>query len=170
MALIADHEEYAGEHCKKLGLTIDQFYCASARHIPPSMKIVNIKKGPIYELSQVRKSRGTPWIIFYENVKAICDSSFTASFNSFKVMASRLEKKRSDLLQNKKKDEIDSLFEEPFCGVHSIGPTDDALSKEQAKVKELSAKLQTLSVRNVNKRIKRQDLKLAEVQTHARNH
>ena len=28
MALIADHEEYAGEHCKKLGLTIDQFYCA----------------------------------------------------------------------------------------------------------------------------------------------
>ena len=83
-------------------------------------------------------------------------------------MASRLEKNRSDLLQNKKKDEVDKLFEEPFCGVHSIGPTDDSLSKEQAKVKELSAKLQTLSVRNVNKQIKRRDLKLAEVQTHVK--
>ena len=36
-------------------------------------------------------------------------------------------------MRNKRKDEIDDLFEEPFCGVHSV-PTEDAvLSKEQAK-------------------------------------
>ena len=47
--------------------------------------------------------------------------------------------------RNKKRDEVDVLFEEPFCGVCSV-PTDHVPSKEQAKIKELSAKLQTLSV------------------------
>ena len=155
-------DPYAGDHCKKIGLTIEQFYLATAS--PPTVKIANIKNGPIYELSQVRKCRRTPWIAFYDAVKAVCDSSFTTPFTSFKVMVGRLESKRSLLMRNKRKDEIDDLFEEPFCGVHSV-PTEDAvLSKEQAKIKELSAKLQTLSVRNVNKRIKRRDTKLAEAQ------
>ena len=42
-------ERYAGDHCKKLGLSIDQFYRAIT--CPRAMKITNIKKGPIYELS-----------------------------------------------------------------------------------------------------------------------
>ena len=62
-----------------------------------------------------------------------------------------------------RRDEVDVLFEEPFCGVHSV-PTDHVPSKEQGKIKELSAKLQTLSVRNINKQIKRRDTKLAEAQ------
>ena len=55
----------------------------------------------------------------------------------------------------KKKHELQALFDEPFCGVHIVPPTpteDTALSKEKAKVEELSAKLQTLSIRNVNKK------------------
>ena len=67
----------------------------------------------------------------------------------------------------KKKHELQALFDEPFCGVHIVLPTpteDIALSKEKAKVEELSAKLQTLSIRNVNKRIKRRDVKLAQSQ------
>ena len=71
---MATMAEYAGEYCKNLGLTIDEFYRASTH--PPTMKIANIKKGPIYELSQIRKGRGTSWIKFYESVKSICDSSF----------------------------------------------------------------------------------------------
>ena len=51
-------ERYAGDHCKRLGLSIDQFYSASTR--TQTMKIANIKKGPIYELCQVQKSWGTP--------------------------------------------------------------------------------------------------------------
>ena len=94
----ASAERYAGDHCKKLGLSINQFYCASQ-----TTKITNIKKGPVYELCQVRKSRGTPWKDFYELMRAVCDASFTVSFDSFKVMVGRLEKKRSLLLRNKKK-------------------------------------------------------------------
>ena len=154
-------DPYVGEHCKKIGLTIEQFYRATTS--PPMVKIVNIENGVMYELSQVRKCRHTPSIAFYDAVKAICDSSFTTPFTSFKAMVGRLESKCSLLIQNKKRDEVDVLFEEPFYGVHSV-PTDHVPSKEQAKIEELSAKLQTLSVQNVNKRIKRQDIKLAEAQ------
>ena len=110
----------------------------------------------------------TPWKEFYELVRA-CDSSFTVGFESFKVMVGRLERKRSQLLRNRKKEEVDVLFEEPFCGGHTIPESqttsDDVdLEKERAKTAELTAKLQHLSVRNVNKRIKRRDLKIVESQ------
>ena len=94
-------DPYAGEHCKKIDLTIEQFYRATTS--PSTVKIVNIKNGLIYELSQVRKCRHTPWIAFYDAVKAICDSSFTTPFTSFKVMVGRLESRRSLLIRNKKK-------------------------------------------------------------------
>ena len=160
-------EKYAGDHCKKLGLSID-----SGITCPRAMKITNIKKGPIYELSQVRKCRCTPWNDFFELVKAV-SSSFTVSFDSFKVMVGRLEKKINQLLRNKKKDEVGILFEEPFCGVHTVSTSpaaaeDDALAKEKAKTEELTAKLRHLSVRNVNNWIKRCDLKISESQAQVR--
>ena len=156
-----DHAGYGGEHCKRVELSVDQFFSKAN-----TKKITNIKKG--YELNQVRKSRGTPWKEFYELVRA-CDSSFTVGFESFKVMVGRLERKRSQLLRNRKKEEVDVLFEEPFCGGHTIPESqttsDDVdLEKERAKTAELTAKLQHLSVRNVNKRIKRRDLKIVESQ------
>ena len=85
---MATMAEYAGEYCKNLGLTIDEFYRASTH--PPTMKIVNIKKGPI---SQILKSDVTLWIKFYESVKSVCDSSFMTPFNSLKVMVSSYQKK-----------------------------------------------------------------------------
>ena len=104
---------YAGEQCKKIDLTIEQFYRATT--CPPTVKIVNIKNGLIYELSQVRKCRRTPWIAFYDAIRAICDSSFTTPFTTFKVMVGRLESKRSVLIRNKKRDKLDVLFQEPFA-------------------------------------------------------
>ena len=94
-------DPYAGEHCKMIDLTVEQFYRATTS--PPIVKIVNIKNGLVHELSQVRKYRHTPRIAFYDAVKARCDSSFTTSFASFKVMVGRLESKCSLLIQNKKR-------------------------------------------------------------------
>ena len=87
MATVA---EYAGEHCRSI------FY--EAHTSPPTVKITNIRKGPVYELGQRRKCASTTWINFYEAIRAIRDSSFTASFDSFKVMVGKLEKKRSELV------------------------------------------------------------------------
>ena len=78
---------------------------------------MNIKMGAVYELCQVRKSRGTPWRDFYELMRAVCDESFTVSF---KFMVGRLEKRRSLLLRNKKREYIEVLLGEPFCGRHTI--------------------------------------------------
>ena len=36
---------------------------------------------------------------FFELMRAVCDESFTVSFESFKVMVGRLEKRRSLLLR-----------------------------------------------------------------------
>ena len=92
MATAAD--KYAGEHCERLGLSIDQFYCGNQTR---TKKITDIKKGPIYELSQVRKSRGTPWKEFYDLMRAVCDASFTVAFESFKVMVGRLKLKEREI-------------------------------------------------------------------------
>ncbi len=65
-----------------------------------------------------------------------------------------MEKKRSELVR-KKKDDVEALFKEPFCGAHTVTPTTDtALSKDKATIEELSTKVRTLDVRNVNKRNK----------------
>ena len=59
--------------------------------------------------------------------------------------------------------EVNILFEEPFCGVHTVVSIEgDALAKEKAKTGELTSELKQLSVRNVNKRTRRRDLKIAE--------
>ena len=57
------------------------------------------------------------------------------------------------------------FFSEPFCSTcKSFSTSPIALAKEKAETEELAAKLSKLSVRNVNKRIKRRDDKIAESQ------
>ena len=152
---------YPGEHCEKIGLTIDMFKDESQ-----TLMISNIPKGAVFELSLLRRACNTPWIQFYERVKGICDATFAVSFNSFKVMIGRLEKKKAELFRNKQRGQLETLFQEPFCPASpptasSLAPV-DALAKEKARNKELSEKLNKLSTRNVNKRLKRRDVKLAE--------
>ena len=99
MATNAD--QYPGEHCRMIGLTVDLFFGASAPS--QNLKFSQISKGTIYELSLLRKSRSTPWIEFYERVKSISDTSFTVSFDSFKVMVGRLEKKKQEPCRNRER-------------------------------------------------------------------
>ena len=49
---------FAGEHCKKIDLTIEQFYRATTSS--PTEKIVNIKNGLIYELIAKYESTEIP--------------------------------------------------------------------------------------------------------------
>ena len=62
---------------------------------------------------------------------------------------------------------MEILLQEPFCGEHALSMScdDDSVSKEVAKIDELSTKLQILSVRNVNKRLRRREQKLSRAQT-----
>ena len=73
-------DKYAGEHCKKVGLSIEQFYSASTR--VRMTKISNIKKGLIYELSLMRKSQGMPWKDFYELEQCVMTLSRSDSIPS----------------------------------------------------------------------------------------
>ena len=83
-------------------------------------------------------------------------------------MVGRLKKKKQELCRNKKREQVEILFSEPFCSTCKSFITspieDSALAKEKTETEELTAKLSKLSVRNVNKRIKRRDDKIAESQ------
>ena len=111
----------------------------------------------------LRRAFNTPWIQFYERIKGICDATFAVSFNSFKVIIGRLEKKKAEWCRNKQRGQLETLFQEPFCSVSpptaNLVPVD---AKKKARNKELSEKLSKLSTRSVNKKLKRRDVKLAE--------
>ena len=74
---------------------------------------------------------------FYEAIRAICDSSFTAPF------VGRLEKKRSELVQNKKRTMSGLRLKNRFvvCTPLPLLCKDTALSKDKATIEELSTKL-----------------------------
>ena len=69
----------------------------------------------VYELSLLRKAYYNiiPWSQFYDWAKELCGGSI-ATFSSFKVMVGRLEKKRAELSQNKKHDELEQLLFQPL--------------------------------------------------------
>ena len=126
-----------------------------------------LTKGIVYELSLLRKAYNISWSQFYDWAKALGGASF-------KVTVGRIEKKRAELSRNKKHDELERLFLQPFSAQqeytsseetgNSMSEAEKALEKEKAKTEELTSRLSKLSVRNVNKRIKCRDIKVAESQ------
>ena len=126
----------------------------------------------MYELSLLRKAYNVSWSKFYDWAKTLCGGSIATTFDSFKVIVGRLEKKRAELSRNKKHDELEQFLSQPFSVQQECMSSEDAgmsevekaLEKEKAKADELTSKLSKLSVCNINKRIKRRDLKIAESQ------
>ena len=160
--------EYPGEHSRNVGLTVA---CLIDDEELPTLTCLT--KGIVYELSLLRKAYNISWSQFYDWAKALGGGSI-ATFASFKVTVGRIEKKRAELSRNKKHDELERLFLQPFSVQreytssketgNSMSEAEKALEKEKAKTEELTSRLSKLSVRNVNKRIKRRDIKVAESQ------
>ena len=165
--MTSEGDKYPSEHSRRVGLTIACLVGESEEELP---KLICLTKGIVYELSLLRKS--IPWSQFYDWAKTLCGEPF-ATFSSFKVMVGRLEKKKAELSRNKKHDEFEQLLLQPFSVQREstsseeteMSEVEKALEKEKAKTDELTFKLRKLSVRNINKRIKRRDLKLAQSQS-----
>ena len=160
-------DEYPGEHSRKVGLTVA---CLIDDGELPQLTCLT--KGIVYELSLLRKAYNISWSQFYDWAKALRGGSI-ATFGSFKVMVGRLEKKRAELSRNKKHDELEHLLLQPFSTQQEYTSSEEtgmseaekALENEKLKTEELTSRLSSLSVRNVNKRIKRRDIKIAESQS-----
>ena len=132
---MAAKSQYPGDYCRSSSLTTQSFTDSNLE-----VKISNVSKGIIFELNLLRKQNSIPWIKFYDLVKAVCDPTFTISFNNFKVMIGRLEKKRCELTRNKRAGDIDILFSEPFCSSHhkntvvQVSPEELNLAEEKSKI------------------------------------
>lgn len=110
VCVLVTNGNYPGEYCHKIGLTTENFN--AGKH---TCQVADIQRGVIYELSCMRKCLSFPWVVFFENVESLSDSSLNLSFYCFKVMAGRLEKKRAELAQNKRHKELEIYMSEPFC-------------------------------------------------------
>ena len=170
VCVMATNGDYPGEYCHKIGLTTENFN--AGKH---ACQVADIQRGVIYELSCMRKRLSIPWVVFFENVESLTDSRFNVSFSCFKVMVGRLEKKRAELARNKRHEELEIYMSEPFCSqvsqpnvdieIPNVTKAEKDLAKERKINEELHSKLSQLSIRNVNKRIKRRDEKLAKSQS-----
>ena len=170
---MATNTVYPGKYCQRIGLSIDEFLHSENASMP---LLSNVKKGTVYELDMLRQEHNMPWIQFYDRMKALCDITFTLTFSSFKVTIGRIDKK-TELTRNKRYQELEDLFMHPFCTCvprpetteltkkSEISEIKGALEKERERNKQLSSKLSTLTVRNVNKRIKRKEVKIAQSQS-----
>ena len=91
--MASEGDEYPGEHCKTVGLTV-ACLINKEDEIP---QLTCLTKGVVYELSLLRKAYNIPWIRFYDWAETLCGGSIATTFGSFKVMVGRLEKKRAEL-------------------------------------------------------------------------
>ena len=171
---MATNTVYPGKYCQRVGLSVDDFLYSENTPMP---RLSNVTKGTVCELDVLRREHSMTWIQFYYRMKALCDTTFTLTFSSFKVTIGRIDKKKTELTRNKRYQELEDLFMQPFCTCVPSPDTTEltrkpemseiqiALEKEKKRNEHLSSKLSTLTVRNVNKRIKRRDVKIAVSQS-----
>ena len=164
---MASEEEYPGEHCKQVGLTV-----ACLMSEVGIQQLTNLTKGIIYELSLLRKTHDITWSTFYGWAKVVCGGSIAYLFGAFKVAVRQLERK-VELSRHKKHVELQDHFLQSFCAQEhtqtsseadeetEMSEAERALEKEKARTEELTAKLSKLSVCNV-KRLKCRDLKITQ--------
>ena len=110
----------------------------------------------MYELNTLRSECSYSWDDFYEWLKRIYEEEVPQTLPCVKSSLTRLVKKRTELSRNKRYQQLADLFKEPFfpslklseCAVESVDPA--VVSKP------------SLSVRNVNKKLKRRDEKIKQ--------
>ena len=178
--------ECLGSHCREAGICEGALIEHEGQRILKLSRPVT--KGIVYELNIFRLQYGYSWNVFYEWLNDLSREQLP-SLAAIKVSISRLQKKRSELSRNKKHGEFEKLLLEPLVPVGprivplrptcrnqnssvshleavnlelatELNSTKEELVVEQQKSEELCAKLSKLSVRNVNRKLKRRDEKI----------
>ena len=110
---MATNTVYPGKYCQRIGLSVDNFLHSVSASMP--LFLSNVKKGTVCELDVLRRENNMTWIQFYDRMKALCDTTFTLTFTSFKVTIGRIDKKKTELTRNKRYQELEDLFMQPLC-------------------------------------------------------
>ena len=86
-------------------------------------------------------------------MNVLCDTTFTLTFSSFKVIIGRIDKKKTELTRNKRYKELEDLLMQLFCTCVPSSETTEltknsemseiqgALEKEKERNEQLSSKL-----------------------------
>lgn len=147
-----------GDNCAQVGISAEAI--VSGRELPV-LPCSLITKGIVYELSTFRSKCDYLWDNFYEWLMKICKDDVPQTLPCVKASLSRLSKKRSELSRNKHRQQIADLFKEPFFPHRNpLKPSELENGALESVVDPAPVSKPSLSVRNVNKRLKRRDEKV----------
>ena len=176
---------YPGPFCEQLGILTDALTVSTDISALPIIETEEFNKGVVLELNEFRRDNNIPWEQFYSWIKQLC-CDIVPSLHSIQVKINRLESKLKEFKRNKLHSALSELKSEPFFELHNLcdeqhpkigtkanakaatvnsfhklatelASTKESLDLEQAKTDQLAEKLSKLSVRNVNKRLRRRD-------------
>ena len=182
MATSADvsDESTLGKHCTKVGITeevlLSEFSKKKLRK--------PLTKGIVFELNAYRVKHSYSWNVFYEWLSAYSPKRLPSQA-VVRASISRLQKRKAELSRNKKHDDIDKLFQQPFASetqligtsssfssteesyedlVAELSSTKEALDYEHKKTEELSSTLQSsrTHAHNISRKLKRRDEKIEQ--------
>ena len=101
---------YLGEHCNQVEISAQGI----VNHFLPVLPIFLIAKGVIFELNAFQVNCNFSSNYFYEWLTLMANDALPLTLMAVKLLVFRLNKKHSELSNNKHGDQIFILFQEPF--------------------------------------------------------
>ena len=146
-----------GDNCAQVGISAEDL--VSGRKLPDLQYSV-INKGVVYELNLFRSKYNYSWDNLYDWLTRICGDIPSQTLPGIKAALFRLSKKRSELSRNKHHEQIEELFKEPFFPQKNSSKLE--ISAPELVCGQPHITKPSLSVRNVNKKLKRRDEKIRQ--------
>lgn len=144
-----------GDNCAQVGILAEDLVTGSEL---PVLAGPLISKGVVYELNTFRSKYNYSWENLYDWLTRICGNPPSLTLPCVKTALSRIIKKRSELSRNKHHLQIEELFREPFFPERRpLVPVNGPVESRQQPKSDVK-----LSVRNVNKKLKRRDEKIKQ--------
>ena len=184
---MASKSVFPGDFCRRALICEEALLGESDKSLPKLS--TPLTKGIAYELNNFRKKYGISWNTFNSWLEQLSLEPLP-SLATIRVAISRLEKKRAEFSRNKQPVKIQELLEEPLYrstnpknDVHNplshntvvsstplkevnrhlareLTSTQQALKVEVSRTDKLTSKLKEVTIRNINKRIRRRDEKI----------
>ena len=116
----------------------------------------------MYELNEFRVEYGYSWNVLYSWLTDLSECQLP-SLGAIRTSVSRLLRKQSELSCNKKRSEMDKLFQEPFVAKRdSCECMVREMSNGMADGLTSALKLSRTNIHNISRKLKRRDEKIQE--------
>ena len=178
---------FQGPFCESAGIKVESLLKPGSSL--PCLGKEKFVRGIICELNDFRKEKKISWEMFYEWIMQICyDTSKLPTLSAVKVSLSRYGDKRRLLRKNKQHSVLHALMNEPFLSekrrmtvrcqqqvpesalelaemnqnlATELSHAQNLVSSQEKTITDLTKKMGKVSIRNVNKKLRRREGQIA---------